>query len=124
MTKDAKGKFCRGDGESFGTYVDEKGYPRMSAGPHRGVRVHTLVAEAMLGRKLEPHEDVNHKNQNKLDPAWTNLEVLDHRKHGWVSSQQAQFMRRREAAAKAEWEAEFGLDSTIPAEPTPFSSFY
>lgn len=116
MPKDAKGRFCRGDGEVFGTYVDEKGYPRISAGPHRGVRVHTLVAEAMLGRKLEKHEDVNHVDQNKLNCEWTNLEVLDHRTHGYVSSQQAQFMRRREEQAKREWEAEFGPDSTKPVE--------
>lgn len=115
MPRDAKGKFVREDGEQFGTYVDEKGYPRISAGPHRGVRVHTLVAEAMLGRKLEKQEDVHHKNENKLDCGWTNLEVIDHHKHGWISSQQAQFMRRREEEERQEWEAEFG-----PLEAVPF----
>lgn len=120
MPRNDKGQFVREDGEQFGTYVDEKGYPRISAGPHRGVRVHTLVAEAMLGRKLEPWEDVNHKDQNKLDCGWKNLEVLDHRTHGWVSSQQAQFMRRKDEEARREWEAEFGPGSTEPLEAVPF----
>lgn len=109
MARDGKGRFARKDGESFGTHVDDKGYPRISAGPLRGVRVHTLVAEAMLGRKLENHEDVDHfPDPSKLNCAWTNLRVLDHRQHGWVSSAQAQFMRRRETQERQEWEAEFG----------------
>lgn len=115
MPRDAKGKFVREDGEQFGTYVDEKGYPRISAGPHRGVRVHTLVAEAMLGRKLEKHEDVHHKNEDKLDCAWTNLEVIDHRHHGWISSQQAQFMKRKEEEERREWEEQFpGSTEAVP----------
>lgn len=80
-----------------GVRVDAKGYLVVKAGPHRDVRVHTIVAEAMLGRKLEKHEDVHHRNGDKLDCSWTNLEVIDHRIHGWVSSAQGQFMKRREA---------------------------
>lgn len=115
MPRDARGKFVREDGERFGTYVDEKGYPRISAGPYRGVRVHTLVAEAMLGRKLEKWEDVDHHpDPNKLNCHWTNLRVLDHKTHGWVSSQQAQFMKRKEERERQEWEAEFGPGSTEP----------
>jgi hypothetical protein len=34
-----------------GVYVDDKGYLRISAGKHRGKRVATLIAEAMIGRK-------------------------------------------------------------------------
>jgi len=102
--RDSKGKFVRKDGEIFGTYVDEKGYPRISAGPHKGVRVHTLVAEAMLRRPLEKHEDVHHKDAVKLNCHWTNLEVVDHRTHGWVSSQQAQFMRRKDEYERQQWE--------------------
>lgn len=109
MGRDGKGRFARKDGESFGTYVDERGYPRISAGPLRGIRVHTLIAEAMLGRKLEKHEDVDHfPDPDKLNCAWTNLRVIDHKKHGWVSSAQAQFMRRRETQERQEWEAEHG----------------
>ncbi len=104
MRRDAKGRFVREDGEQFGTYVDDKGYPRISAGPFTGVRVHTLVAQAMLKRDLLPTEDVNHKNQNKLDCHWTNLEVIDHTAHGYVSAAQAQFMKRKEAYERKQWE--------------------
>lgn len=117
--RNRKGKFTREDGESFGTYVDEKGYPRMSAGPRRGVRVHTLVAEAMLGRKLLKHEDVHHKNEDKTDPSWTNLEVVDHRSHGFISSKQAQRAKRIDEAERRAFEAVFP-GSTKEEEYVPF----
>lgn len=92
---------------SGGVSVDRKGYLVIKAGRHRDVRVHTLVAEAMLHRKLEKHEDVHHKDGDKLNPEWTNLEVVDHTAHGYVSSAQAQFMKRREEAERQEWEESF-----------------
>ena len=112
MPRDSKGRFLSKTGEVNGTYVDDKGYPRISAGPYRGVRVHTLVAEAMLGRPLERHEDVHHEDQDKLNCHWTNLAVVDHTTHGYISSAQAQFMKRREQQEREEWEAEFGPGST------------
>lgn len=121
MPRDSKGRFVHEDGEIFGTYVDDKGYPRISAGPHRNVRVHTLVAEAMLGRPLEKHEDVDHfPDPSKLNCHWTNLRVIDHRTHGYVSSAQAQFMRRREVADRQAWEAEFGPETHDLEEGAPF----
>jgi hypothetical protein len=87
----------------FGTHEDEKGYLRISAGKHRNKRVATMVAEAMLGRELLPTEDVHHKNEDKKDCDWRNLEVIDHSLHGWVSAKQGQFMKRKEAAEKEEW---------------------
>lgn len=122
VVKDSKGRFARKDGESYGTYVDEKGYPRISAGPLRGIRVHTLVAEAMLGRKLEKHEDVDHfPDADKLNCDWTNLRVIDHRTHGHVSSAQAQYMRRRETAERNVWESVHGpVCHTPDPEAVPF----
>lgn len=77
-----------------------------------------------MGRKLEKWEDVDHIDRDKLNCHASNLRVLDHRTHGWVSSAQAQFMRRKEKKDKAEWEAEFGDLSTVEegndAETTPF----
>jgi hypothetical protein len=58
----------------------------------------------MLKRDLLPSEDVNHKNQNKLDCHWTNLEVIDHKEHGYVSAAQAQFMRRKEEYERQQYE--------------------
>jgi hypothetical protein len=43
-----------------GVHMDDKKYLRISAGKHRGKRVATLVAEAMLGRQLSKTEDVHH----------------------------------------------------------------
>lgn len=52
-------------------------YLRISAGPLRGKYVHELVAEAMLGRPLNPDtEEVDHLDGNGLNPSYTNLEVV------------------------------------------------
>jgi hypothetical protein len=104
------GEFARKDGLFYGTYVDDKGYLRICAGPLRNVRVATLVAWAIEGRKLEKDEDVHHRNGDKLNPCplCGNLEVRGHAEHGWVSAMQHQFMRRKEEMDRKEWEAEYG----------------
>ncbi len=51
-------------------------YLRISAGPLRGVYVHTLVVEAKLGRKLFKNETVEHLNGNGLDSSPDNLIVV------------------------------------------------
>lgn len=91
-----------------GVHVDEKGYLRISAGPHRGKRVASMVMEAVLQRELLVTEDVHHKNGNKLDCHWQNLEVIDHAEHGYVSAKQGQFMKRKEAHEREEWNEYFG----------------
>lgn len=73
---------------SNGTYVDDKGYLRISAGPLRGTRVHTLVAMAKLGRKLRHDEAVHHKDGNKLNPHPDNLEIMHLREHNALSIRQ------------------------------------
>lgn len=99
------GKFARKDGEFYGTYVDDKGYIRICAGPFRGMRLHTLIAMAMKGRKLKKDEDVNHINGDKLNPCpMCNIEVLGHTEHGYVSASQHQFMIRKEERDRKEWE--------------------
>jgi hypothetical protein len=97
-----------------GTRVDSKGYLVIKAGPHRDVRVATLVLEAKLGRKLRKDEDVHHKNGDKLDmgECGDNLEALGHAEHGAVSIKQRMFLKLREEEARKAWEAEFGPGST------------
>ena len=92
-------KFKRGT-----TVKTTKGYPRVSAGPHRNKYVHRMIAAAMLGRELTKDEEVHHKNGDKLDFAFQNLFVLGTADHGWVSAKQNYFMRNRDDAAKKQWE--------------------
>lgn len=96
MKRSKDGKFKA----SHGAYVDDKGYVRISAGPLRGKRLHTIIAEAKIGRKLKPDEDVHHKNGNKLDISPDNLQILGHRDHGAVSAKQAWFFRQNEIKLK------------------------
>lgn len=103
--RDPKGKFARKDEEFYGTYVCDRGYIRVCAGPFRGVRLHTLIAMALKGRKLKKDEDAHHRNGDKLNPCpLCNIEVLGHKEHGWVSAAQHQFMKRKEEHDRKEWE--------------------
>src|SRR6185437_15159882 len=51
-------------------------YLRISAGPLRGKYVHTLVAEAKIGRKLTRDETVEHQDGDGLNPSPDNLIVV------------------------------------------------
>lgn len=121
VKRDANGKFARKDEEFYGTYVDEKGYIRICAGPFRGMRLHTLIGIAMEGRRLKKDEDVNHRNGDKLNPCpLCNIEVLGHKEHGYVSAAQHQFMLRKEAHDRKEWEAIHGpLPASDLTSPQP-----
>lgn len=79
-----------------GVYIDDQGYHRFSAGKHRGKRVHTFVAEAMLGRKLEDWEDVHHIDEDKLNPEWTNLEVKEHGDHSKETRRLSALLKRKD----------------------------
>ena len=43
---------------------------------------HTLVAVTALGRALRPDETVHHRNEDKTDNRWSNLDVLTRSEHG------------------------------------------
>lgn len=99
-----------------GTRIDSKKYLTIKAGPHRDVRVATLVLEAKLGRKLRADEDTHHVNGNTLDcgECGSNLVALGRADHGAVSNKQRIFLQQKELKDKKEWEAEFGEESTVP----------
>jgi len=115
-----------------GVSVDSKGYLTIKAGPLRDVRVHTLVAEALLQRKLKPDEDVDHRNGDKLDCRWENLIVRNKSTHGFVSGKVRGFvgnviMAQRAQAEEQAWkeyleqkdaidDTDFGFGHNEPAE--------
>lgn len=70
-----------------GRTVTSHGYVLVKAPDHpdadtRGyVYEHRLVAEQKLGRRLESDEHVHHKNEDRQDNRWENLEVLHETEH-------------------------------------------
>lgn len=96
-----------------GTKIDSKGYLAVTAGPQRGKRVHTLVAEAILGRELKPDEEVHHRDGNKLNSDWRNLQVLGKAEHGAVSARQAWYFKTNDIKAKAEWDKYFAVEESV-----------
>lgn len=87
-----------------GTTIHAKRYPRVKAGPLRDQLVHRVVAAALIGRDLTKDEEVHHRDHNRLNFHWSNLIVMSHRDHGWVSARQAWYMRDKDQRKKAEWD--------------------
>ena len=104
--------------EFYGTYVDDKGYIRICAGPLRGIRVHTLIAMAKLGRPLKPDEIAHHADEDRLNPHPDNIEVWD--KHNAHSAKQYHFLKQLQKKEEELWREYFGGDigSPVPVEET------
>ncbi|MHB1952449.1 MAG: HNH endonuclease signature motif containing protein [Sulfobacillus sp.] len=107
MNRKYRGKDGRFAVKSF-CYIDDKGYPRIGAGPLRGQRLHRIIAAAKLGRRLKPDEDVHHLDGNKLNFHPDNLEIMDHRDHGCVSAKQHWYVKENDIRMKDEFDQYFG----------------
>jgi len=81
----------------------------MSCGPCVNKFVHTLVAEAMLGRPLSKDEHVHHKDGYVKNPHWTNLLVLGKDVHNAVSNRQYWYLKQMYAREEAAWRAFFDV---------------
>lgn len=68
------------------TYIDENGYRRFSDSDKL---VSRWVVEKKLGRKLDPDEEVHHRNRNKLDNRPSNVEALHPEEHNIKHGQPA-----------------------------------
>lgn len=101
--RDKQGRFIS---TSF-CYIDDKGYPRISSGPLRGIRLHRIIAAALKGRPLRSDEDAHHKDGNKLNPAPDNIEVLSHQEHGCISAKQHWYLKGKDINLKSEWDKWF-----------------
>lgn len=66
-------KQCEGDARRTG-HIDKRGYVVVSTRGHK-TPDHRRVMEKTLGRKLEKHETVHHKNGNRRDNSAGNLEL-------------------------------------------------
>lgn len=84
-------------------WVNSRGYVegRVWIDEHTQIRVkkHRWLMEQRLGRRLLRHEDVHHKDENKLNNEMTNLELISHGAHSTLHN------LKRAAIAKAEGRA-------------------
>jgi hypothetical protein len=83
--------------------LNDKGYPRFYSGPFKNKYVHRVVAEFKLGRKLRKDEDIHHRDANKCNFRRSNLRVLGHAEHSWLTAKQHWFMKHKEEQEKREW---------------------
>ena len=101
-----------------GTYVNDSGYLRISAGPLRGQYVHKVVAKAKWGREIDPRvEEIHHRDDDKLNPDPDNLELLpipEHRAH--ENKKRARARRAKEIAEGLPSRAEEALAERVRDE--------
>ncbi len=70
-------------------------YIRITAGPQRGKYVHTLIAEAKIGRKLRDDEEVDHDDGDTFNNAPENLTVRTITEHAKLTRERSRNKRQR-----------------------------
>lgn len=91
-----------------GSYIEPgKGYRMIRKPDHPRARAngyvleHILVAEEMLGRSLEPGEEVHHRNRDRADNRRENLQIFgSHREH-WMTEHYQDVAAARDVAASS-----------------------
>ena len=91
-----------------GRYVEpDKGYVMVRKPDHPRARKsgyiceHILVAEQMLGRQLNPGEEVHHLNRDRADNRPENLKVYASHLEHWLEEHYEDVARARDAAASS-----------------------
>jgi len=80
---------CKGGGYCYAR--TEPRHPKANA---KGCYpLHRVLMENMLGRLLEPYEDVHHKDHDKFNNDVSNLEVLPHATHAATHHPKATLMQ-------------------------------
>jgi hypothetical protein len=106
IRRDKKGRFAA---QSI-CYIDDNGYPRISAGPLRGMRIHRIIAACKQGKPLTKDQDVHHRDGDKLNFSPENLEILGHQEHGCVSAKQHHYLKEHDISLRSEWDEWFDAE--------------
>lgn len=86
-----KGQKSWNSGTSKG-WLDKRGYRWIYVvenGRKRARRENRVIMEHTLGRRLEPWEDVHHKNGDRKDNSPSNLELINHTAHTLITHNRA-----------------------------------
>lgn len=102
-------------------HTSTKGYPRYHSGPYRNQYVHRVVMARKLGRPLRKDEDIHHRDGNKLNFAPSNLRLLDHTDHGYISAKQHWFVKNRLNREEAGWYEEYQANDATQFNPQDWS---
>lgn len=72
----AKAHAARAEIKAKGTRITSNGYVEYTRGPHKGRKVHDVMMEAKLGRRLRPGEEIHHVDENRQHNDLGNFELL------------------------------------------------
>lgn len=78
-----------------GTRVTVKGYIEYTRGVNKGRKVHDVLMEEVIGRRLVRGEQVHHVDGNKANNAMANLRLLDRAEHMRIHRKQDHHLRKR-----------------------------